>query len=85
MKNMTDKTKRNLAIAGGLAISAVLVVLIAGAFKVPPVEDVTIPDGSSENQNIVVETPDITDKESNIVVPDIEIPEQTEKIGRAHV
>ena len=33
MKNMTDKTKKRLVIASGLAISAVLVILIAGAFK----------------------------------------------------
>lgn len=76
MKNMNNKTKKWLVVAGGLAVSAVLVALIAGQFKNPPITDVDIPDSNSQNQNIVVETPNITEKENNIKVPDIEIPEQ---------
>ena len=78
MKNMTDETKKRLVIAGGLAISAVLVILIAKAFKTPTVEDVSIQDGSSGTPSIVVGTPDITEKKDGIVIPDIEIPEETE-------
>ena len=78
MKNMTDKTKKRLVIAGGLAISAVLVILIAGAFKTPATDDVDIPNSSSESPSIVVETPDTTEKENDIKVPDIEIPKDTE-------
>ncbi len=78
MKNMTDKTKKRLVIASGLAISAVLVILIAGAFKTPATDDVDIPNSSSEAPSIVVETPNTTEKENDIKVPDIEIPKDSE-------
>lgn len=78
MKNMTDKTKKRFVIAGGLAISAVLVILIAGAFKTPTTDDVDIPNSRSESQSVVAETPDTTEKENDIKVPDIEIPKDTE-------
>ncbi|MEG1630954.1 MAG: DUF6550 family protein [Hydrogenoanaerobacterium sp.] len=81
MKNMTDKTKKRLVITGGLAISAVLVILIAGAFKTPSTDDVDIPNNSSEPQSIVVETPDIAGKENQIVVPNIEIPSEIENLN----
>ncbi|MDD3253800.1 MAG: hypothetical protein PHV18_14725 [Lachnospiraceae bacterium] len=76
MKNMNDKTKKWLVVAGGLAVSAVLLVLIAGAFKTPAVEDADIPQSSSEVQDIVVDAPDITEKENDITVPAIDIPEE---------
>lgn len=76
MKNMNDKTKKWLVVAGGLAVSAVLLVLIAGAFKTPAVEDADIPQSSSEVQDIVVDAPDITEKENDITVPTIDIPEE---------
>lgn len=78
MKDMTDKTKKRLVIAGGLAISAVLVILIAGAFKTPITDDVDISNNSNKPQSIVVETPNTTEKENNIKVPDLEIPKETE-------
>ena len=78
MKNMTDKTKKRFVIAGGLAISAVLVILIAGAFKTPAPDDVDITNSSSEPQSVVVETPDTAEKENDIKVPNIEIPKDTE-------
>ena len=78
MKNMTDKTKKRFVIAGGLAISAVLVILIAGAFKTPTTDDVDISNSRSESQSVVAETPDTTEKENDIKVPDIEIPQETE-------
>lgn len=77
MKNMTDKTKKRLVIASGLAISAVLVILITGAFKTPATDDVGIPNSSSEAPSIVVETPNTTEEENDIKVPNIEIPEET--------
>lgn len=77
MKNMNDKTKKWLVVAGGLAVSAVLLVLIAGAFKAPAVKDVDIPQSSSEVQDIVVDTPNITEKENGITVPAIDTPEET--------
>lgn len=78
MKNMTDKTKKRLVITSGLAISAVLVILIAGAFKTPATDDVDIPNSSSESPSIVVETPNTTEKENDIKVPNIEIPQDTQ-------
>lgn len=80
MKNMTDKTKKRFVIAGGLAISAVLVILIAGAFKTPTTDDVDITN-SNEPQSVVVETPDTTEKGNDIVVPDIELPKETENLN----
>lgn len=78
MKNMNDKTKRWLFIAGGLALSAVLVVAIAGQFRTPPIQDVDIPPQRSSSQNVTVDTPDIAEKEDDIVVPPIQIPEESE-------
>lgn len=80
MKNMTDKTKKRFVIAGGLAISAVLVILIAGAFKTPTTDDVDITN-SNEPQSVVVETPDTTEKGNDIVVPDIELSKETENLN----
>ena len=78
MKNMNDKTKRWLFIAGGLALSAVLVVAIAGQFRTPPIQDVDIPPQSSSSQNVTVDTPDIAEKEDDIMVPPIQIPQESE-------
>lgn len=76
MKN--NKTKKWAIVAGGLAISAVLVVLISNQFKTPPIEDVDIPPTSSNTSDIVVDVPDITGNNDDLVIPPIEIPEKTE-------
>lgn len=78
MKNMNEKTKKWLFIAGGLALSAVLVVAIAGQFRTAPINDVDIPSQSSSSQDVTVDTPDITEKEDDIVVPPIQIPQESE-------
>ena len=78
MKNMNEKTKKCLFIAGGLALSAVLVVTIAGQFRKAPIQDVDIPPQSSSSQDVTVNTPDISEKENDIVVPPIQIPEESE-------
>lgn len=78
MKNMNDKTKKWLFIAGGLALSAVLMVAIAGQFRTAPIQDVDIPPQSSNSQDVVVDTPDITEKEDGITVPPIQIPQESE-------
>ncbi|MDD3230329.1 MAG: hypothetical protein PHE09_14090 [Oscillospiraceae bacterium] len=78
MKNMNEKTKKWLFTAGGLALSAVLVVAIAGQFRTPPINDVDIPPQSSSSQDVTVDTPDITEKEDDIVVPPIQIPQESE-------
>lgn len=78
MKNINDKTKKWIFIAGGLALSAVLVVAIIGQFRTPPIQDVDIPPQSSSSQDVTVDTPDITEKEDGITVPPIQIPEEPE-------
>lgn len=78
MKNMNDKTKKRLFVAGGIALSAVLVMAIAGQFRTPPIQDVDIPSQSSSSPNVVVDNPDITEKEDGIAVPPIQIPEEHE-------
>ena len=58
-----DKIKQRAIIIGGLAISAVLVVLIFNQFKTPPVPEVeTVPSSSSSQV-------------ADVVVPPISIPE----------
>lgn len=78
MKNMNEKTKKWLFIAGGLALSAVLMVAIAGQFRTAPIQDVDIPPQSSSSQDVTVDTPDITEKEDGITVPPIQIPQESE-------
>ncbi len=78
MKNMNDKTKKGLVVASGLIISVVLIVMITGQFNTPPVEDVDIAQNSSQAQDVVVDTPDMTEEENTIHVPPIKIPEKTE-------
>lgn len=81
MKNMSDKTKRWMFIAGGLVLSAVLVAAIAAQYKTPPAKDAEIPAQSSKSQSVVVEIPDMTEKENTTVVPPIKAPEETESVN----
>lgn len=78
MNNINDKTKRRLIIASGLIISVILIVLISAQFKKEPIEDVVLPDQSIEANDVIIENPVITEKEDEIIVPEIEIP-NTEK------
>lgn len=77
MKNMNDKTKKRLIIAGGLILSAILVTAITYQFKTPPVSDADIPPQNSSSQSVVA-NPDITGKEDTITVPPINIPADSE-------
>ncbi|WP_352416486.1 DUF6550 family protein [Oscillibacter ruminantium] len=81
MKNMNDKIKKRLFVAGGIALSAVLVMAIAGQFRTPTIQDVDIPSQSSSSPNVVVDNPDITEKEDDIAVPPIQIPEEPESVN----
>ena len=74
MNNINDKTKRRLIIASGLIISVILIVLISAQFKKEPIEDVVLPDQSIEANDVIIENPVITEKEDEIIVPEIEIP-----------
>ncbi|KXL53809.1 hypothetical protein CLNEO_10350 [Anaerotignum neopropionicum] len=76
MKNMNDKTKKWLIVAGGLAICAVLAVMIAGRFSKPTAEDVLLPIQSGDGKDIVVEESNNIEKENQITVSPIEVSEQ---------
>lgn len=48
MNNINDKTKKRLIIFGGLAVSIVLIILIAAQFKKEPIKEADIPKQSIE-------------------------------------
>ena len=77
MKNINDRLKRWLLIAGGLALSVVLVVAIMSQFKAPPINDLDLPEQNSSTQKVAVENSDITEKEDDIKVPQIQIQEES--------
>jgi len=64
-----NKTKKWLLIAGGLAISAVLVVAIAGQFQTEKPADALLPSQSSSVSDVTVDSNalDNTEKEKDIV------------------
>ena len=70
-ENSMKNNKVRLIVVGGLIISAVLIALISGQFKTPPVEDVDIPPINGEVSDVVVEKP-----EDDIKVPPIDIPDK---------
>lgn len=76
---MKHSTKKWLAVAGCLAICAVLVYVIAGQFSKEPVTDNPPPASSSQPGEVVVNEPDTTSdpEESKDVVVKPEIPEPT--------
>lgn len=67
MKNINDKTKKWLAVSGGLVICVVLVVMISSQFKKEPIEDVALPDPNIQLGDVIIEKPNdtgiITEKE----------------------
>ena len=73
MKNINDKTKRRLIVAGGLIISLILIVLISGQFRKEPIAEAELPNQSEDSIDIILETPQNTEKEDEIIVPEIEI------------
>lgn len=77
MKNINDRLKKWLLIAGGLALSVVLVVAIMSQFKALPINDLDLPEQNSSTQKVEVENPDIAEKEDDIKVPPIQIQEET--------
>ena len=69
MKKINDKTIRGIIVVVGLALSFVLILMIGSKFKKEPVSETQIPQQSSETNDVVVEKPEITEKE--ITVPPI--------------
>lgn len=78
MKNMNEKTKKWLIVAGGLAICAVLVMVIAGRFSKPAAEDALLPIQSDDGKDIVVDESNNIEKENQIIVSPIEVSEQVD-------
>lgn len=77
MKNINDRLKKWLLIAGGLALSVVLMVAIMSQFKAPPTNDSDLPEQNSGTQKVAVENPHITEKEDDIKVPQIQIQDES--------
>lgn len=73
MKNMNNKTKKWLTVAGGLAMCAMLVVLIGTQLQKDTVKDDPLPPQSSQVSDVTVETP-TAEKEKEVVVTPPEIP-----------
>ncbi len=84
MNNINDKTKRRLIVASGLIISVILIVLISAQFKKEPIEDAVLPNQSVETNDIIVDKSVITEKEDEIIVPEIKIPD-TETIDNGAI
>jgi cytoskeletal protein RodZ len=80
MKNMNDKTKKWMLVAGGLALSAVLVVAIAGQFKTEKPTDAPLPSQSSSVSDVTVDPnrTDNTEKEKDVLV---QIPDATQSVS----
>jgi len=70
MKNMNAKTPKWLLIAGGLALSAVLLVAIAGQFRTEKPTDTPLPSQSSSVSDVTVDpnTANNTEKEKDVVI-----------------
>lgn len=84
MNNINDKTKRRLIVASGLIISVILIALITNQFNKEPIEDAVLPNQSIETNDIIVEKTVIIEKEDEIIVPEIEIPD-TETIDNGAI
>ncbi len=77
MKNINDKTKKWLVVAGGLVICAVLVVMISSQFEKESIEDVVLPSQGEQISNVIIEKPndtgkvdETTDKEDKVDITD---------------
>ena len=79
MKNINDKTKRRLIVSGGLIISVILIILISAQFRKEPIAEAELPNESEETVDIILETPQNTEKEEQIIVPEIEITDKETK------
>lgn len=70
---MKQSTKKWLVVAGGLALCAVLVVLIIGRFEKAPPQDAPLPTATSQPGGVVVQDPDTSG------APESETPEKEDE------
>ena len=77
MKNMNEKAKKRVIIAGGILISVVLVFMIGTRLQKELVNDVPVQDTSAGTSEVIVDgskTTESTEKEE-VIVPPIEVTE----------
>ena len=55
MKNMNDKTKKRLIVAGGMLISAVLIFMIGARLQPNPVKDASVTAPTNGTDKVVVD------------------------------
>lgn len=78
MNNINDKTKKRLIIFGGLAVSIVLIILIATQFKEEPIKEVSVPSPSAAQVSTDKVTPaEVSKAQKDIVVQDSKVAEAT--------
>jgi hypothetical protein len=80
MKNMNDKTKKRVILAGGLVISVALIVMIGARFTKAPVNEAINSDQNTEISEVVVENPNgaETNKNVEVKVEPIVVPKETQ-------
>ena len=78
MKNMNDKTKKRLVVAGCLAVCAVLAVLIGSRFIPDKTAEQPLPSQSSQPAEVTVNTDTEKEKEVVVTAPDTSQPATTD-------
>lgn len=80
MKNISDKTKKRLIVSVGLAVSIVLIILIAMQFKKEPVKEVV---DSSPSSAATITPAEALKTQKDIVVQDSKVAEATKSTTQA--
>ncbi len=78
MKNMNDKTKKRLVVAGCLTVCAVLAVLIGSRFIPEKFAEQPVPSQSSQPAEVTVNTDAEKEKEVIVATPDTTQPASTD-------
>ncbi|MGB4659867.1 MAG: DUF6550 family protein [Mobilitalea sp.] len=82
MKNMNDKTKKRLIVAGGMVMSVALIVMIGVRLTKAPTDEVVIPAQSAEISDVVVDNQndeETSEKEEAVTVAPIEVTKEPQK------
>ena len=77
MKNLSDKTKKSMIVAGGVVMSAALLIMIGMKFVKEPDVEAEVPVQSTENSGVVVEEPSTakTAEKEEVTAAPIEVTE----------